>query len=83
MAAALELPTGGYRHKFGWWTAREGRLLLTAARIDGPGVGTVQVREDTAPGLHASTIDFSDAGCWRLVGRLNADSLTVTLLVSE
>ncbi|GAA3799926.1 hypothetical protein GCM10022226_19280 [Sphaerisporangium flaviroseum] len=62
----------GYGMKIGWWRLAEGRLKLSATRIDeDKGSATVDVPSGYAPtGLQPTGVLFSQAGCWRVTGSL-------------
>jgi hypothetical protein len=65
--------------KFGWWRAAPGRLRITGRRLDGPGrltsdAGTVA--EYGPKGFVASSVAFSDPGCWEITGRVGPAALT-------
>jgi len=65
--------------KFGWWRVVPGQLHITGRRLDGPGrltsdAGTVA--EYGPKGFVASGVTFSDAGCWRLTGKVGETAVT-------
>lgn len=74
-----------WRLKMGWLTPREGEVTLEA-RLQGPDGGpsalTVEGSvSEAAESVHPSTIDFPQAGCWEIVGRLEGQAEAVEFLI--
>ena len=76
---------GSIYTKQGWWRGREGLLVVTGRRLDGP-----------APPMHGSvrpgyaetgfipvTLIFPTTGCWRITGSLGKSRLTYTVEVTK
>jgi hypothetical protein len=77
------LPDGRIDFKLGFWRGRTGQLQLTATQVGGGGRAGFDVMESAyeVPGPLPVGIRFSEAGCWRITGRLGADSVVVTVLI--
>ncbi|WP_424530989.1 hypothetical protein ACOZ38_14100 [Sphaerisporangium viridialbum] len=73
----------GHSFKIGWWRLAEGRLRLSATRVDGgTGTATAEVPSGYAPtGFQPTGILFSRPGCWRVTGSLNATKVAFVMTV--
>ena len=71
--------------KFPWWRTLNGKLTVTAQRLDGP-TGQFQAQIGSPEeygdiGFDPSYILWPSTGCWRLTGTVAGRSLTVTVRV--
>jgi hypothetical protein len=80
----VKMPDGTYATKFPWYILPPGGVpTISGRRLDGVGVFRSDANVSHAGGTTfvASSLMFSNAGCWRVMGRDHASTVTFRIQV--
>jgi hypothetical protein len=82
----VKMPDGTYAAKFPWYIFPAGGVpMISGRRLDGGGVFRSDANVSHADGTTfvASSLIFSNAGCWRITGRYHTSTVTFRIQVRQ